>query len=495
MNAGTRFIAVHTKSLTVLTLGAVALADWLFYRHPVGWTLGLFAWALLLLTVLRGPRALRSGPAWVLLILLHGLVLALIDQPGTLNVLLTVAGLGAVALCARWGWKPDARVWLGRGILFFGIGWTQVLRDLATARRWRNRGTPAKRGSVLGRWLLPVTLSLVFVLLFAAANPIISSWLKQALDAFDMFQLRAARVVLWLVVFVWCWALCRFRPVKTMTTSRARATAAGQVHSPGVLSTEMVIRCLVLFNLVFAVQNGLDIRYLWGGAALPAGMTYAQYAHRGAYPLVATALLAAAFMLITFGPGGAAEKSRTARAWVYAWVAQNVFLTLAAAWRLHLYIEVYSLTKLRLAACVWMLLVALGLAWICLRIILKRPNLWLLHANVLTLFVVLYAAAFVDWAGFIARYNARHCWEMTGSGANLDLRYMRQLGPASLPALVWLAQQPLAPDRVDPDWPGNLRELECDLREELDAPLRDWRGWTLHRQRLRDRIGPAPELP
>ena len=84
---------------------------------------------------------------------------------------------------------------------------------------------------------------------------------------------------------------------------------------------------------------------------------------------------------------------------------------------------------------------------------------------------------------------------MTGSGANLDLRYMRQLGPASLPALVWLAQQPLAPDRVDPDWPGNLRELECDLREELDAPLRDWRGWTLHRQRLRDRIGPAPELP
>ena len=176
MNAGTRFIAVHTKSLTVLTLGAVALADWLFYRHPVGWTLGLFAWALLLLTVLRGPRALRSGPAWVLLILLHGLVLALIDQPGTLNVLLTVAGLGAVALCARWGWKPDARVWLGRGILFFGIGWTQVLRDLATARRWRNRGTPAKRGSVLGRWLLPVTLSLVFVLLFAAVFGIATVW-------------------------------------------------------------------------------------------------------------------------------------------------------------------------------------------------------------------------------------------------------------------------------------------------------------------------------
>jgi hypothetical protein len=488
MNRVVRSFAVPTRSLTGLVLGMVAIADWLFYRQPVGWTLGLFAWALLLLITLRGPRALRSGPAWILLALLHGLVFTLIDQPGTLNVLLTLAGLGTLALCARWGWTADARVWFGRGLLFLCIGWTQVLRDLATARRWRTRGPQARQGSATGRWLtrwlLPLSLSLVFVLLFAAANPIISSWLKQALDAFDVFQLRIGRCGLWLAVFVACWTLCRFRPARGTRTAGAAAAGPDANDIAAPVSTETIIRCLVLFNVIFAVQNGLDIRYLWGGAALPAGMTYAQYAHRGAYPLVATALLAAGFMLVTFGPGGAAEKSRAARAWVCAWVAQNVFLTLAAAWRLHLYIEVYSLTKLRLAACVWMLLVALGLVWICLRIVRRRPNLWLVHANVLTLFTVLYTAAFVDWSGFIARYNTRHCWEMTGRGANLDLRYMSRLGPDALPALVWIRQQPLTPNRAEPDWTARLQELECELRAELDAPLRDWRGWTLQRQRL-----------
>ena len=64
-----------------------------------------------------------------------------------------------------------------------------------------------------------------------------------------------------------------------------------------------MMRSLVLFNLLFAVQTGMDIHYLWRGAALPDGMTYAAYAHRGAYPLIVTALLAAAFVIVAMRPG------------------------------------------------------------------------------------------------------------------------------------------------------------------------------------------------
>jgi hypothetical protein len=59
--------------------------------------------------------------------------------------------------------------------------------------------------------------------------------------------------------------------------------------SPGLVdlfSPPTVLRSAVLFNLLFAVQTALDIAYLWGHSALPAGMTYAAYAHRGAYPLI-----------------------------------------------------------------------------------------------------------------------------------------------------------------------------------------------------------------
>jgi hypothetical protein len=58
------------------------------------------------------------------------------------------------------------------------------------------------------------------------------------------------------------------------------------------------LRSLVIFNAMFLVQNILDAMYLWGGKQLPAGLTYADYAHRGAYPLMATALLTAVFVLL-----------------------------------------------------------------------------------------------------------------------------------------------------------------------------------------------------
>ena len=60
--------------------------------------------------------------------------------------------------------------------------------------------------------------------------------------------------------------------------------------------------------MLFAVQTNLDVTFLWGNAALPADITYAAYAHRGAYPLILTALLAAGFVLVAMRPGGPAEQ-------------------------------------------------------------------------------------------------------------------------------------------------------------------------------------------
>ena len=77
-------------------------------------------------------------------------------------------------------------------------------------------------------------------------------------------------------------------------------------------------RSLILFNALFALQSGLDLVYLWGGASLPDGMSHAEYAHRGAYPLIVTALLAAGFVLIAMRPGGPAEQSRLIRPLVLA---------------------------------------------------------------------------------------------------------------------------------------------------------------------------------
>ena len=175
-------------------------------------------------------------------------------------------------------------------------------------------------------------------------------------------------------------------------------------------------RSLILFNVMFALQSALDLTYLWGGASLPNGMTYAHYAHRGAYPLIATALLAAGFVLIAMRPGGPAEQSRLIRPLVLLWTGQNVLLVVSSIFRLDLYVAAYSLTYLRLAAFIWMGLVAVGLVLMLIQIKLKKPNSWLITANAISLAMVLYGCCFISAPRLVASYNVEHSRENGGTG-------------------------------------------------------------------------------
>jgi hypothetical protein len=293
--------------------------------------------------------------------------------------------------------------------------------------------------------------------------------------------LNGPRVIFWALTAATVYGLLRARVRRVATpqpvwqaerAATADAAAGRRGHS-------VVVRCLVAFNVVFAGQNALDAAYLFGGATLPDGMSYAEYAHRGAYPLVATALLAALFVLVTFRPGGVAERSTLARRLVYAWLAQNVLLTCSAAWRLDLYVDAYTLTRLRLAAAVWMVLVAAGLVWVVLRIAFRRDNAWLLDRNALTAVFVLYVCCFVNTNGLIADFNARRCAEVGGGGPPIDLRYLRSLGPEALPAVERLIPMLAAGEQRE----QTARSAEV-LRGELAATMTDWRGWTFRRSRL-----------
>jgi hypothetical protein len=224
----------------------------------------------------------------------------------------------------------------------------------------------------------------------------------------------------------------------------------------------------------------LDLTYLYGGAELPAGMTYAEYAHRGAYPLVVTALLAGAFVLLTFRPGGAAQRSPWCRRLVGLWIAQNLVLMASAAWRLNLYVSAYSLTRWRVAAAVWMLLVAIGLAWLVWRVLADRDHAWLLRRVTVSTAAVLYALCFVNVDGRIATFNVAHCAQLGGGGSSIDVAYLQRLGPAALPAVERLRSQ-LGPGATR----DAAEEVRRDLERDLNYQLRDWRGWTVRRGRWR----------
>lgn len=465
----------RTAFLFAVCLGLVVLADWLFYRQPIGWTASLYALALVAAVTLRNGHYLRTWPGRIIAAGMGGIVVSLLIEPGVLAVTLGLMGLVTLAIIDRGGWTHGAAALAFRWVRFLGHMVVQPVHDARLQERWqRSRGERFPALRAFGRWFIPVVLSAVFVGLFALANPIISDWLGRLPEHFAIL-----RMVMWVLVGLSVWGLLRvrLRRQKNPLPTHARAL-------PALGRADLIVRCLIAFNAVFAVQTLLDLWYLWGEASLPEGMSYATYAHRGAYPLVATALLAGIFVILTFRGGHRDTPERrgwtTARRLCYLWIAQNILLMISAAYRLGIYIDNYSLTRWRIAAAIWMALVAVGFVWLIWRIIARRDNRWLLQVNAVTAAIVLYACCFVNFDGIIADYNVRHCAEVGGRGAPIDLAYLESLGAEALPAIRWLEAQPVNEPLVR----AEAILVGLRLQDQLNASMSDWRGWTVRRASL-----------
>ncbi|HEY4199854.1 MAG TPA: DUF4173 domain-containing protein [Devosiaceae bacterium] len=465
------------------TLALVALADFLLYGHAPG--LNLFAYAvaigmgILLLSIGKLPaRPVAVGLAVALLA-----AAPLLEAPTPLGVVLALGGLAMLTLASS-RFLPDRLIGLPGVLTRYAVVMPiRLIEDLFVSRQL----APNVGGKVLrtaATWIVPIGFAAVFAWLFSSANPVIEEILRRFDLAMLLQFLDVYRLLFWLSVAAMVWALLRPRLLKR---NEKPATAKVDVaSSPSLIFGEAaILRSLVVFNALFAIQSGLDLTYLWGGVALPDGMTHAEYAHRGAYPLIVTALLAAGFVLLAMRPKGAAQSNRIIRGLVYAWIAQNILLVISSILRLDLYVEFYSLTEMRLAAGIWMGLVAVGLALILLRIWLKQSNTWLVAVNLAALTVVFYSYAVIDTTPLIASFNVLHSREISHKGQYLDLGYLKSLGPTAIPALDGFIA---ATDDID------ARLARHDLAGEFQARPDDWRSWSFRDWRLQQYLDGHPAI-
>ncbi len=479
---------------TAMALGVlallVALADVLFYPHEPGISLTLF-----LLALVAGVAALhwkRAGGRRAL-VLLACAVLAALPFAEYENIFWVPFAFGAASLYAleasgRLGRFED---WAGPVLRFAALSPMRAIADgvqlLGEAADRRIGGGFVRLALV---WVVPVVCAGVFAFLFVAANPVLE-------DAFHAIRFELIfRLLDPLRVCIWGVAAAASWPVLSPRLMRWAGGAAWQgpvrPRPEGLLIGGTAMRNgLVAFNALFAVQTGMDLMYLWGGVRLPDGLSYADYAHRGAYPLIVTALLAAAFVLVAMRKNGPGERSAAIRTLVYVWIAQNIWLVVSSIFRLKLYVEAYGLSEMRIAAGVWMGLVAAGLVLIVAKIAFGRSNRWLVMANLAALMLTLWGVAFLNVPASIATFNVEHCYEVTGRNGELDEYYMGDLGPEAIPALdEFLRTARLA----DAD---KLKTISL-LRDNMAEPLMrretsgtgvalpvDWQSWTWRGERLR----------
>jgi hypothetical protein len=458
----------------------VALADWLFYGWQIGISLALFFGVLGVVAVAsnRG-RATRNNQVAMSALFVAGL-LPLIEDVNILSVIVSAlaTALFVIVITTRetLSWQRN----LLEAVVTPFRGAFQLAGDLFGALRLMKRQTPQwlSLRSLIG-WIVPLSVFMIFLALFSSGNPLIEYRLMQinlrVLFNFLDFQ----RIALWLLVIcaIWPLILRRIRRIPNQAPESSSTVATEPSDFDYLFGVQAMLRSLVLFNALFALQTGLDLVYLWGGATLPDGLSHAEYAHRGAYPLIVTALLAAGFVLIAMRPGGPAEKSRLIRPLVLAWTGQNILLVLSSILRLDLYVAAYSLTYLRLAAFIWMGLVAAGLLLMLIQMMLKKPNSWLVTANAATLALVLYGCCFLNAPWLVASYNVEHCREVGGSGPALDLKYLASLGPQALPPIETHMTQFLG---VFP------YSLLYRMNQDLDyfSHSGNWRAWSFRAWRL-----------
>lgn len=479
----------------IAALALTAISDRILFNAPVGLSLVVFA-------ILTGGAAL-----WLYRVLAGRMQLVLAACGYGLALPPLVENVSALSFGVAFSLFAIASLMLAeglRGALFAnGKRLAMFLLCMPVAAPvgvlgWRRAAKAAGRQIVpfatAGVWLMPLVVGLVFLALFEQANPIVAQWLRR-LDFWLIFELLDPVRLLFLgFMFVVTWPFLRpmvrkLKPAKVADESAVPLTGAthpekAQTVADVLFGEAAILRALLVFNVMFGLQSALDAVYLFGGVQLPDGMSYASYAHRGAYPLLITALLAALFVLLALRSGSEARANGLIRRLVYLWVGQNILLVLSSILRLDLYVDVYGLTYWRVAAFIWMGLVACGLALIIWRIVADKSAEWLVGANLGIAATVLYAACFVNFAAMIANYNTTH--------GMMDYRYMTSLGPEAIPAMdrEFVAKpevRALSVYVADRYWGSELMPL-ADWRShevsQFKATHADWRGWTLRGWRL-----------
>lgn len=405
----------------------VLLGDFLFWGYWPGVSLSLFAVA-----VFGAAWALSGlGRAAVRPAVLMGLaVVPVVEHVQPLSIMiLLVGGIAALAwlkVIAKGGvaWIAAAAIALVKHLPRSGVRAAMLMMP----RLWSNVRPRARfdgRG-IWRNWAFPLGGALVLGALLTSANPVLAQILSRLfrLDV-DVFEL-IARGMLWSGLALLVWPLLNApEPERKLDVS---LPSFG--HRLG-LNCGSVLRALVVFNLFLGVQSVLDFSILLGGADLPRGMSYATYAHRGAYPLLVTAMLAGVF---TFAARPFLKDNVLIQPLLLLWVVQNVALTAAAALRLELYIAEYGLTYLRIYALIWMALVAVGLVTVLWHVLRARSQGVLLARLAGLGFGTLYLCAFVNFAGIIAADSLARAADPDNT-RRVDWNYLCQLGPTAAGAI------------------------------------------------------------
>ncbi|HYN63614.1 MAG TPA: DUF4173 domain-containing protein [Candidatus Limnocylindrales bacterium] len=452
-----------------IAIVAVLACAWFVPARPTRWPRLADAWLPLAAVALAAFVAVRGDRTLIALDVLGSITLTT----------LALASFGGMRVVQR----PFVAI-VALGLRAIGTG-AAAGSDVIDGLR---RGLPMRQVRLGASWwpgvlrglMLAIPLLLVFAVLFASADAVFARMLSD-LFAWDLdlgslpgrlvTALAAAWLTAGLLVFV-----SRGRESDEPVSTDGQAI--------GRLGSTEATTVLVVLNLLFAFFVVLQAAYLFGGRSTldASGLTYAEYARRGFFELLAVALAVGALVLALEAFVG--RRSAAYLATILALVGLTVIVLGSAFLRLRLYLDAYGWTELRfyvMAAIGWLAIGAAGAA-VCIGLDRTR---WLPHG--LVMLAVAFGLAFniIGPVRFIAEQNIARVADGTLSADaydGVDLSYLAFLGDDALAVIAERYPDGLPPSvRTDAQYllEGHARRLANDPSGD------DWQAWNLSRERIR----------
>jgi hypothetical protein len=252
-----------------------------------------------------------------------------------------------------------------------------------------------------------------------------------------------------------------------------------EVELPERRRLKAIETAIVLGSLaaLFAAFVLVQIRYLFGGEALvqeTIGLTYAEYARRGFFELVAAALLLLPVLLAFDWARVRLPRSALVFRVLAALLVLLLFVVmLSAVERMRVYVDAFGLTELRVYVLTILFWLGAVFTWFLWTVLRQRRNEFAFGAGALGV-VALLALNVANPDALIASTNTSRLAE----GRSFDAYHSSHLGPDAVPVLA---------ERIDRLEPHDA----CVVAESLlewSRGREGLRSWNLGRERARSAV-------
>jgi len=366
----------------------------------------------------------------------------------------------------------------------FGTGYkfAPVLRSL-----WKkdmDRENKRAVNQVLIGALIALPILVVVFALLVSADMIFASYVEdvikwiERIEFWRFFGHAVLIAVMLYYLFGYFWSL-RYPADRIDMDPLARSRVRSV--TPMIFVTVIGLLCAL-----YAVFTVIQSSYLYTGVAtwrLPEGYTYAEYARRGFFEMIAVTGINMLLILVSLPQGEAApEKRKTVRVFATVLWAFSLNMLFVSVYKMILYIDAYGLTRLRIFVLAIQLVLVVSLGAQLIRI--WRPRIPFIRIAASTAVCVYLFLALINMDALIVRGNLA-LYSRTG---RIDTEYMSgDLSADAVPALRYIEGRigdAAVRAEIEEGIGGYVKEAgSLDFRPHSDGYRPYWHQWNLSRHR------------